>query len=100
GLCHPRRAGSTMLDAPAGILDTSRMKAVRAREFGGPQVLRLEELSEPQAGPGQVVVRVRAVGVNPVDTSIRTGAYSKIVTPPYTPGSDAAGVVEAAGDGV
>src|SRR5262249_34817242 len=62
--------------------------------------LNLEELPEPQAGPGQVVVRVKAVGVNPVDVSIRTGAYSKIVPLPYTPGSDAAGTVEAAGDGV
>jgi NADPH2:quinone reductase len=76
------------------------MKAIRAHEFGGPQVLRLEDVPEPQAGPGQVVVRVKAVGVNPVDTSIRTGAYSKIVTPPYTPGSDAAGLVEASGEGV
>ncbi len=76
------------------------MKAIRARQFGGPEVLALEEVPDPKAGPGQVVVRAKAVGVNPVDVSIRTGAYSKIVQTPYTPGSDAAGVVEAVGDGV
>jgi NADPH2:quinone reductase len=76
------------------------MKSIRVHEFGGPQVLKLEELPEPKAGPGQVVVRVKAVGVNPVDVTIRNGAYSKVVTPPYTPGSDGAGLVEAAGDGV
>jgi NADPH2:quinone reductase len=76
------------------------MKAIRVHEFGGPQVLKLEELPEPKAGPGQVVVRIKAVGVNPVDVTIRNGAYSKVVAPPYTPGSDGAGLVEAAGDGV
>ncbi len=76
------------------------MKAIRIREFGGPQVNKLEDVPEPKAGPGQVVVRVKAVGVNPVDVSIRNGAYSKVVQPPYTPGSDAAGLVEAVGDGV
>jgi NADPH:quinone reductase len=76
------------------------MKAIRVHEYGGPHVLKLEDIPEPKAGPGQVVVRVKAVGVNPVDVSIRTGAYSKILTLPYTPGSDAAGLVEAAGDGV
>jgi NADPH2:quinone reductase len=76
------------------------MKAIRVHRYGGPDVLTLEDVPEPQAGPGQVVLRVKAVGVNPVDTSIRTGAYSKVVSPPYTPGSDAAGIVEAVGDGV
>ena len=76
------------------------MKALRVSQYGGPEVIRLEDLPEPKAGPGQVVVRVKAVGVNPVDVSIRNGAYAKILTPPYTPGSDAAGLVEAVGDGV
>jgi NADPH2:quinone reductase len=76
------------------------MKAIRVHEFGGPQVLKLEEVPDPTAGPGQVIVRVKAVGINPVDTYIRTGAYSKVIQPPYTPGSDAAGVVERAGEGV
>jgi NADPH2:quinone reductase len=75
------------------------MKAIRVHEFGGPEVLRLEEVPDPQPGPGQVVVRVRAAGVNPVDTYIRTGSYRSQVLP-YTPGSDAAGTVEAVGEGV
>jgi NADPH2:quinone reductase len=75
------------------------MKAIRVHAFGGPEVLKLEDVPAPQAGPGLVLVRVKAVGVNPVDVTIRNGAY-KNVTPPYIPGSDAAGVVEAAGDGV
>ena len=76
------------------------MKAIRVHRFGGPEVLNLEDVPEPKAGPGQVVVRAKAVGVNPVDTYIRAGAYGKAVQPPYTPGSDAAGTVEAVGSGV
>lgn len=76
------------------------MKAIRVNEFGGPEVLRLEDVPEPVAGRGQVVVRVRAVGVNPVDTYIRAGAHAVKPAVPYTPGSDAAGVVEAVGEGV
>lgn len=75
------------------------MKAIRVHAFGGPEVLALQDVPDPQPGPGLVVVRVKAVGVNPVDVSIRNGAYKNVV-PPYTPGSDAAGVVEATGDGV
>lgn len=76
------------------------MKAVRVHEFGGPEAMRLEEADEPQAGPGQVVVRVGAAGVNPVDTYIRAGAYARLPELPYTPGMDAAGTVEAVGEGV
>jgi NADPH2:quinone reductase len=76
------------------------MKAIRVHEFGGPEVMKLEEVPDLAAGPGQVVVSVKAVGVNPVDTYIRSGAY--VVKPPlpYTPGLDAAGTVEAVGEGV
>ena len=73
------------------------MKAIRIHEFGGPEVIRLEEISDPPVGPGQVLIKVYAVGVNPVDTYIRAGAYAIKPTLPYTPGSDASGVVEAAG---
>lgn len=76
------------------------MKAIRVHEFGGPEVMRLEEVPEPKAGPGQVIVRVRAVGVNPVDTYIRAGTYAKLPQLPFTPGMDAAGVIEAVGEGV
>ncbi len=76
------------------------MKAIRVHEFGGPEVLRQEEVPDPRPGPGQVVVRIHAAGVNPVDTYIRTGQYGRTPPLPYTPGSDAGGVVEAVGDGV
>ena len=49
------------------------MKAIVVRDFGAPDVLKLEELPDPVAGPGQVVIRVKAAGVNPVDTYIRSG---------------------------
>lgn len=76
------------------------MKAIRVHEFGGPEVLRLEDAEEPRPGAGQVVVRVRAAGVNPVDTYIRAGAHAVKPQLPYTPGLDAAGEVEAVGEGV
>ena len=76
------------------------MKAICVREFGPPEVMRLEETPDPSPGPGQVLVRVRAAGVNPVETYIRSGAYARRPTPPYTPGHDAAGIVEAVGNGV
>ncbi len=76
------------------------MKAIRVQEFGAPAVMRLEEVADPQPGAGQVLVRVKAAGVNPVDTYIRSGIYANRPPLPYTPGSDAAGVVEAVGEGV
>lgn len=76
------------------------MMAIRVRQHGGPEVMRLEEVPDPRPGPGQVVVRVEAAGVNPVDTYIRAGAYARMPDLPYTPGLDAAGVVESAGAGV
>jgi len=76
------------------------MKAIRIHEFGGPEVLKLEDVPEPRPAAGQVLVRVRAVGVNPVDTYIRGGAHAVKPALPYTPGLDAAGEVEAVGEGV
>ena len=76
------------------------MKAIRVHEFGGPEVMRLEDVADPHAGPGQVVVRVHAIGVNPVDTYVRAGTYPTRPPVPYTPGRDAAGVIEAVGEGV
>ena len=76
------------------------MKAIRVHEFGGPEVMILEQEPDLTPGRGQVVVSVKAAGVNPVDTYIRAGTY--VVKPPlpYTPGMDAAGTVQAIGDGV
>ena len=76
------------------------MKAIRVHEFGGPEVLKLEEVPTPKPGPGEVLVRVHAAGVNPYDTYMRAGTYAIKPPLPYTPGSDAAGVVESVGDGV
>jgi NADPH2:quinone reductase len=76
------------------------MKAIRVHEFGGPEALKLEEVPTPKPGPGEVLVRVHAAGVNPYDTYMRAGTYAIKPPLPYTPGSDAAGVVEAIGEGV
>ena len=76
------------------------MKAIRVHEFGGPEVMTLETIADPQPGPGEVRVRIRAAGVNPVDGYIRSGAYARKPPLPYTPGSDGAGQVEAVGAGV
>src|SRR5687768_11696278 len=75
------------------------MKSIRIHQFGEPDVLKLEEIPTPSAGPGQVLIRVKAIGVNPVGTYIRSGRYGPREFP-FTPGSDAAGVVEAVGPGV
>jgi NADPH:quinone reductase len=76
------------------------MKAIRVHEFGGPEVLKLDEIPTPKPEAGQVLVKVHAAGVNPYDTYMRSGTYAIKPPLPYTPGSDAAGVVEAVGSGV
>ena len=75
------------------------MKAILAREFGGPEVLKLEEVPDPTAGDGEVRVRIHAVGVNPYDTYMRAGGYAIKPDLPYTPGADAAGVIDQVGGG-
>jgi NADPH2:quinone reductase len=76
------------------------MKAIRVHKFGGPEVLQLDDVADPTPGPGQVLVQIKAAGVNPVDTYIRSGTYAQSPTLPYVPGGDAAGVVKSAGAGV
>jgi NADPH:quinone reductase len=76
------------------------MRAIRVSQFGGPELLKLEEVPTPVPVPGQVLVHVRAAGVNPYDTYMRAGTYAVKPQLPYTPGSDAAGVVESVGPGV
>jgi len=76
------------------------MKAIRVHEFGEPEVMRIEEIPEPQPGQGEVVVEVRAAGVNPVDTYIRSGLYRPDLPLPYTPGIDGAGIITSVGPGV
>lgn len=75
------------------------MKAIRVAQTGGPEELRLADVPDPKAGAGQVVIAVKAIGVNPVETYIRSGKYGQKEFP-YTPGSDCAGVIEAVGQGV
>ena len=65
------------------------MKAILVHRFGGPEVLELQEVPTPKPGPGQILVRVHAAGVNPYDTYMRAGTYAIKPPLPYTPGSDA-----------
>ena len=76
------------------------MKAIRVHEFGGAEVLQIEEVPKPQPGAGQVLVRMGAIGVNPVETYIRAGTYAYKPALPYTPGNDGAGPVEQVGPDV
>ncbi len=76
------------------------MKAIRAHTFGGPEVLQLDDVDDPQPGPGEVLVDVRAAGVNPADTYMRSGTYAIKPDLPYIPGGDAAGTVAAVGSAV
>jgi NADPH:quinone reductase-like Zn-dependent oxidoreductase len=72
-------------------------------EFGGPELLHIVELADPEVGPGQLGIRVYAAAVNPTDTGLRTGGRAALledVPPPYVPGMDAAGVLERIGEGV
>ena len=73
------------------------MKAIIVREFGLPEVMKLEDVPTPKVGASSVLVRVKAAGVNPVDTYIRSGTYAQKPDLPYTPGKDAAGIVEEIG---
>eukprot|EP01095_Lingulamoeba_sp_RSL-Kostka_P010217 TRINITY_DN3641_c0_g1_i2.p1 TRINITY_DN3641_c0_g1~~TRINITY_DN3641_c0_g1_i2.p1 ORF type:complete len:327 (+),score=138.95 TRINITY_DN3641_c0_g1_i2:44-1024(+) len=74
--------------------------SIVVREFGPSSVLKLEEIATPILESTQVLVNIKAAGVNPVDTYIRTGTYPRKPNLPYTPGNDGAGVIEAVGDDV
>ncbi len=75
------------------------MKAVRIQEHGGPEVLRYEDVAEPAAGPGQVLVRVKACALNHLDLFVRQGIPGQKIPLPHILGSDVAGEVAAAGKG-
>jgi len=78
------------------------MKAVRFHDYGGPEVLKIEEVAVPEPGPGQVRIAVRAAGVNPIDWKLRAG-YMREMMPlslPAGSGFDASGVIDAIGQGV
>ena len=76
------------------------MKAIRVHGFGGPEVLKLEDVATPKPSGAEVLVRIHAAGVNPYDTYMRAGTYAVKPRLPYTPGSDGAGIVEAVGEGM
>ncbi|MFI5179400.1 MAG: NADPH:quinone reductase [Vicinamibacterales bacterium] len=76
------------------------MKAIVVHDFGGPDVMQLETVADPKPGPAEVIVRIRAAGVNPVDGYLRSGTYAVKPQLPFTPGSDGAGDVEQIGAGV
>ena len=78
------------------------MRAIVFEQFGGPEVLHLTEVEEPHAGPGEVRIAVRAIGVNPMDFKVRRGWFEEFMpTPlPSVPGLEAAGVVDEVGAGV
>lgn len=76
------------------------MNAIVVHEFGPPEVMKLEVVDTPKPTDSQVLVKIHAAGVNPVDTYLRTGIHAHAPNLPYTPGKDGAGVVEAVGDEV
>jgi len=102
-----RSARDTIVDFPARLigfpgarsLEDRKMKTIRVHAFGGPEVLKLEELPDPQPAGDQLVVRLHSIGVNPVETYIRAGKYGPKMFP-YTPGNDGAGMVESIGSDV
>src|SRR5437870_2022413 len=76
------------------------MKAILVREFGGPDVMKIEDVPSPTPSASQVLIRVKAIGVNPVDGYIRSGTYARKPQLPYTPHTDIGGIVEATGASV
>jgi len=76
------------------------MQAIRVYEHGGPEVMKLEDITLADPKQGEVLIRIRAAGVNPVDTYIRAGTNNYSADMPYTPGKEAAGIIEAVGAGV
>lgn len=76
------------------------MKTIRVTQFGEPEVLKIADVPDLSPGPDQILVQLHAVGINPVETYIRSGKYAKLPELPYTPGTDGAGVIEKVGSEV
>ena len=78
------------------------IKAIQIQDYGGPELLRLEEVPNPQPGEGQVLIRILAAGVNPADWMMRAGYFKQFMPLqfPWTPGVEGAGIIEAVGTGV
>jgi NADPH:quinone reductase-like Zn-dependent oxidoreductase len=84
-------------------MDNNRtMKAIQTHDYGGPEVLKLEDTNIPQPQEGQVLIKVSASGVNPTDWKLRAGMYKQFmpVDFPWIPGVEGSGIVEAIGPGV
>src|ERR1700733_10158836 len=79
--------------------ETQKMKAVRIHSFGGPEALCFDDLLTPEPGAGEVLIRVHAAGVNPIDWRVREGQFASLPLP-RTLGCDFSGVVERLGPGV
>ena len=97
-----RRVRGLRLAGAYGELASPAMKAVQFSEYGDPDVLRVADVEEPHAGPGQIRIAVRAASVNAIDWKKRSGMLAEVmpVELPHVPGYDAAGVVDEVGDGV
>lgn len=76
------------------------MKTIIVNEFGNAGVMKLEDVEKPQVRTNQILVKIDAIGVNPVDTYIRSGLYARKPDLPYTPGTDASGIIEETGEGI
>src|SRR5215468_7924339 len=96
--------GAPSITQPYSAADSGSprlMKAVVCEAFGGPEVLALHDVADPPPpGPGEVQVRIEARGVQYVDVLMLAGRYQFRPEPPFIPGSEAAGVIVAVGDGV
>ena len=76
------------------------MKAAYIRQTGDPDVIQVGQMPDPQPAAGEVLIRVQAVSVNPIDTYVRSGAVAFDLPDPFIIGCDAAGSVEAVGENV
>jgi NADPH:quinone reductase-like Zn-dependent oxidoreductase len=92
--------GRTEIHDEEHLMSSARMHAIVQSVFGGPEVLAHAETDVPEPGAGEVLLRVGGAGINPGDTVLRAGRVPELVTLPWTPGNDVAGVVERVGDGV
>ena len=94
--CLIRRHCRSFFSTPeAGVNPT--MNAVVVEEFGGPEVLSIHTVPKPTPKKGELLIKVQACGINPVDTYIRSGTYAVLPALPYCPGKDGSGIVEAIG---
>ena len=102
-MTRPRCCCATLaavLTGAATVSEPVRMRVVRQRSFGGPEVLELAESSRPVPLPTEVLVRVKAAGVNPVEPLIRSGQFPLLGSPPFVLGWDLSGVVAGLEPGV